>query len=148
MTQFYSCLDKQKRIIKLFSLCKTPSEKYAKLIDLGRTQAPLDEQYKIPENIVQGCQSTVYLRTYVEDGVIHFQTECDALISAGLAMILVEVYSGETAETILKCPPEYLNEIGLSAGLSPSRASGLYSIHLRMQREALKYLVKNESATT
>jgi len=144
MNPYSSCTKKQKKMVKTFALCSNASERYGKLIELGRSQKPLEEQFKTPENIVKGCQSTVYMRTYDKDGLLYFQTDCDALISAGLAMILVEVYSGETAETVLKCPPDYLDEIGLSAGLSPGRASGLYSIHLRMQKEALRNMVRKD----
>ena len=73
-----------------------------------------------------------------------FEAEADALISAGLAALLTQVYSGETPETILKCPPTYLDEIGISASLTPNRANGLYSIHLRMKQEALKLLMKKD----
>lgn len=141
MTFNDSCLQKQAQIKQLFASCTSPTEKYSKIIELGRTQPPLEERFKTDENIVQGCQGTMYLHTSVEGDRVYFQTSADALISAGLAMILVDVYSGETAETILKCPPAYLEELGLGAALSPGRANGLYSIHLRMKQEALKVML-------
>lgn len=105
-------------------------------------QHRLAPEYKTPENIVKGCQSTVYLHSYREGDKIFFETEADALISAGLAALLVMVYSGETAETILKCPPTFLDELGITASLTPSRANGLHSMHLRMKQDALKWLLK------
>src|SRR5262249_17718512 len=102
---------------------------------------PLNSAYKVPENIVPGCQSIVYLRSWSEGGRILFEVESEALISAGLAAILLQVYKGETAERILKCHPYFLEELGIRSSLTPSRANGLYSIHLRMKQEALKWLL-------
>ncbi len=138
---YESCLKKQQQIKELFTSCANEEARYEKIIELGRAHPPLDEAYKIPENIVKGCQSTVYLRSHMEDDTVKFEAESDALISAGLAMILIKVYSGETPEAILKCPPDYLEELGISASLTPSRANGLYSIHLRMKQDALKLLL-------
>lgn len=134
-------MEKQNQIRALFAACKTEEEKYQKIIELGRGQPPLDPRYKVKENRVQGCQSKMYLHTRLEGERVLFEGESDALISSGLGAILIQVYSGETAETILKCPPSYLEDLGISASLTPSRANGLYSIHLRMKQEALKFLM-------
>lgn len=139
---FDSCKAKQTQIKDLFAQCLTEEAKYQKIIELGRAQPHLDEIYKIPENIVKGCQSTMYLRSYLKGDEVIFEGESDALISSGLAAVLIKVYSGETPETILKCPPDYLEELGLSASLTPSRANGLYSIHLKMKQDALKLLLE------
>ena len=139
---YTSCLKKQHHIKSLFSDCTCEESKFKKIIELGRQQPALDSCHKTPENIVKGCQSTMYLHTqHHEDGII-FSASSDALISSGLAALLIQVYSGETPETILKCPPDFLEELGVSASLTPSRANGLYSIHLRMKQEALKFLMK------
>ena len=140
---FESCLAKQAEVIRLFSECKTEEAKYQKIIDLGRTSSKLPLAFKTPENVVKGCQSTMYLHTTYSNGIVTFEAQSDALISSGLAAILVIVYSGESPETILKCPPSYLEELGISASLTPSRANGLYSVHLRMKQEALKCLMKS-----
>jgi cysteine desulfuration protein SufE len=142
---FDSCLKKQRQIKEIFFACSSEDAKYEKLIELGRKQAPLESAYKIPDNLVKGCQSQMYLHSYWSGDKIIFEAESDALISAGLASLLVQVYSGETPEVILKCPPTYLDEIGISASLTPNRASGLYSMHLRMKQEALKLLVEREN---
>lgn len=133
---FTSCINKQNKIKDLFNLYRSQEERYQKIIELGR-QLKLKSEFKKPENIVKGCQSIVHLHSYLENNQLFFEAESDALISAGLAAILILVYSGETPETILKCPPTYLNELGITASLSPSRANGLHSIHLRMKQEAL-----------
>jgi cysteine desulfuration protein SufE len=141
MDMFESCLGKQRKVLEVFRACQSQDEKYQKIMDLGRLQHPLKPQDKIPANVVKGCQSTMYLHSYIEKGLIFFEAESEALISSGLASILIQVYNGEPPEVILKCPPRYLEELDLSASLTPSRANGLYSIHLRMKQDALKFLV-------
>lgn len=142
---FESCLKKQNQVKEIFLSCPSEEAKYEKIIELGRQQAPLAEMYKVPENLVKGCQSQVYLHSYWSEDKIVFESESDALISAGLASLLIKVYSGETPEVILKCPANYLDELGISASLTPNRANGLYSMHLRMKQEALKMLVERDN---
>lgn len=144
--QFDTCREKQQRILDLFAHCPTEQDKYAKIIELGKQQHPLDLRHKTAANIVKGCQSTVYLHTYADAGKVLFEAESEALISAGLAAILIAVYNGEPAEVILTCPPDYLDQLGIGASLTPSRANGLYSIHLRMKQEALKLLMEQKTA--
>jgi len=144
MTQTISFSEKQQNLKALFSNCASETEKYSKIIALGREQKPIKGEYKIPENVVKGCQSTVYLHTSVADGKMFFEVESDALISSGLAMILVKLYSGETPEAILQCPAAFIEELGISSSLSPGRANGLYSIQLRIKQEALKALIKKQ----
>lgn len=138
---FDSCLKKQQKIKELFAPLSSPEDKYHKIIELGKAQIALDSVHKIPENLVRGCQSKMYLHTYKKDSLIFFETESDALISSGLGILLTRVYGGESAEVILKCPPTYLEEIGITASLSPSRSNGLASLHLKMKQEALKLLL-------
>lgn len=141
---FESCLQRQNEIKKLFESCHTEEDKYKKIIELGRLQSKLSDQYKIEENIIVGCQSTVYLHSELENGKVIFEAEADALISAGLAALLIRVYSGEPPEVMLTCPPTYLEELGISASLTPSRSNGLYSMHLRMKQEALKLIIQQQ----
>lgn len=143
---YKSCLEKQESVKQLFLNCADEQEKYEKIILLGKGNPPLEEHYKIPANKVVGCQSTMYLHTTFFQGKVYFQAESNALISSGLANLLIKVYNGEIPEVILKCPPDYLEELGISASLTPSRANGLYSIHLRMKQEALKCLLSHAGA--
>jgi len=125
----------------LFADCLDDDAKYQKIMSLGKQLPPLSEEAKIPENLVHGCQSVMYLASHMEDGLITFEGEADALISAGLAAVLIQVYSGETPETVLTYPPTFLEELGIAGSLTPSRANGLYSMHLRMKQLALKHMV-------
>lgn len=138
---YTTCLEKQDHVRRLFASCLKEEDKYQKIIELGHTLPPMDAANKVPENIVKGCQSIVYLHSSMVDDKVRFEVESEALISSGLAAILVKVYSGETPESILKCPPNYLEDLGISASLTPSRANGLYSIHMRMKQDALKWLL-------
>jgi len=135
---FESCLHKQRLITEEFATCHTPEERYQKLIQFGKTQSRLSPEEKIEENRVRGCQSNMYLVSELRDGLVYFASESDALISAGLAILLLRVYSGETPETILKCPPTYLEEIKIQQTLTPGRSNGLASLYLRMKQEALR----------
>ena len=138
---YESCLKKQSEIKSLFASLKSDEEKYSKIIELGRNLPSFPASAKIPSNEVKGCQSVMHLLTEKKDQTLYFQAESDALISKGLAALLIYVYSGESAEAILKCAPKYLEEIGITGSLTPNRANGLYSIHLRMKQEALKALI-------
>ena len=115
-------------------------ERYNALINLGKQLKAYPSALKTPDHIVKGCQSTLYLHGSLENGKIYFQTSSDALISAGLAALLLEVYNGEAPETILTCPPDFLTELGVIAHLSPSRSNGLAHIHLRMKLIAVNFL--------
>lgn len=138
-------MEKQAEIKKLFQTCHTPDEKYQKLIELGRILPFFNENWKIPENLVSGCQSQVFLHTTYADGKIFFNIYSDALISAGLAALLVSVYNAEVPEAIIACPPNFLEELGIQAALTPGRSHGLASIHLRMKQEALKFLMHSKN---
>jgi cysteine desulfuration protein SufE len=90
---------------------------------------------------VPGCQSLLYLKIECKEGLLSLQASSDALISAGLAQLLIQVYDGEPTEAVFKCPPLFLKEIGLLEALSPSRANGLKSLYKKLQNESLKFLV-------
>ncbi len=117
-------------------------ERYHFLMELGRRLPPFPNSLKTADRIVPGCQSTLYLHATLKEGCMVFEACADALISAGLAALLIAVYSGETPETVLKCPPDFIAELGLATSLSLNRSNGLAHIHLRMKQEALKSLVE------
>ena len=142
---FESCLAKQASVKSIFENIPSAEGRYEKIIEFGKTLPKLNDEFKTPAHLVSGCQSQTYLKAFAENGLIYFEVGSDALISAGLAALLLNVYNGETAETILKCPPQFIDDIGISASLTPSRANGLYSIHLRMKQEALRLLLNAPS---
>ena len=140
--EFTSALEKQRALVEIFTNFSDPEAKYEKIIELGRSLTPLSEEYHTPENLVEGCQSRLYLRAFMQGDVIRYQASSDALISAGLAALLLAVYDHEPPEAILQCPPEFLQEIGIFSSLSPNRSNGLRSLFRRMQREAALLLTK------
>lgn len=139
---FSSCSAKQMQMKQLFSACTNADERYDKIIELGRQMAHLDSGLKVPENLVTGCQSQMYLHSFCREGKMYFEAESDALIAQGLAAILLTVYSAEPPEVVLRYPPTFLEELGIATSLSPSRANGLYSLHLRMKQAALHFMTK------
>jgi cysteine desulfuration protein SufE len=140
--QFNSCLAKQHKVQLLFDTSVTPIQKYEKIIELGRELTPYPALFKTPDRLVKGCQSTMYLYAELTQGKIHFHAFSEALISAGLAALLLAVYNGETPDVILTCPPRFLEELGVHDSLSPSRSNGLASLFQRMKKEALDFLIQ------
>jgi cysteine desulfuration protein SufE len=137
---FDSCLAKQRAVKQLFAHAKTQEERYQVILDLGKKQKSFPPEDKTERTRVHGCQSLTYLKVTEEGGKLILQIDSDALISAGLGQLLTMVYSGESPEVILKCPPSYLEELGIQSSLSPGRAAGLASIFARIKQEALKKL--------
>jgi cysteine desulfuration protein SufE len=137
---FESCLQKQDELKSIFATCSTPEARYEKIIKLGRQLQPFNPAARIPANLVPGCQSILYLEASLDHGRLILNADSEALISKGLAALLIKVYSGETPETIANCPPSFIKEIGLQTALSPARSNGLASLYHKMRQEALKYL--------
>ena len=135
--EFSSCLNKQEKLKAQFSSFKASDQKYHAIMEMGRKLEPLPSQYKTPANLVKGCQSNLYLKVSFENGVMHYIAASDALISAGLAALLIAAYQNEPPEAILKCPPLFLKEVGILESLSPSRSNGVRSLYLKMHEHAL-----------
>ena len=114
------------------------SERYDALIELGIQLPPYPQALMTPDHIVSGCQSTMYLNATLEDGRLYFEAHSDALISKGLAALLISVYSGEKPVTIIKKEAHFISELGLETSLSPNRSNGLFQILLRMKQLALR----------
>jgi cysteine desulfuration protein SufE len=143
---FDSCIHKQQKIKYLFAHCLTAESKYEKIIELGRRLPAYPPELKTSDRLVKGCQSEMYLSTSLnKDGTVSFQAHTDALISAGLAALLLLAYSEESPETILGCPPSFLEELGIHGSLSPSRSNGLSSLFMRMKQDVLKFLITMNS---
>lgn len=138
---YTSCLEKQALVKSWFTPCLDEEQRYNKIIEIGRQVPSMEAIHKTPENAVPGCQSLMYLQAELRGGKVYFSLDSEALISKGLGAILMEVYSGESPEVILKCPPTYLEELCIHASLTPGRANGLASIHLKMKQEALRLLI-------
>ena len=130
------------KIKALFTDESTDKEKYELILDLGRSLPPLKLEAKTNQNRVEGCQSTTYLTGQYIKGEMHFQAESDALISAGLAALLLKIYDQESPKTILQNPPDFLKEVNLHNILSPLRASSIGQMYQKMCFLAKDYLNK------
>ncbi len=135
--------DKQEEIIEEFSAFDDWMDRYQLLIDLGSEQPPLDEIYKTENNLIEGCQSRVWLQAdLMSDGTVRFLAESDALIVKGIVSLLVEVYSGHTPNEILENEPYFVEAIGLKEHLSPTRSNGLVAMIKQMRLYALAFKTK------
>lgn len=114
-------------------------DRYQLLIDLGSEQEPLDEKYKTEQNLIDGCQSRVWLQADLVDGRIHFQAESDALIVKGIVTLLVRVLSDHTPQEILDADLYFIERIGLREHLSPTRSNGLLAMLRQMKMYALAF---------
>ncbi len=117
-------------------------DRYQMLIDLGNELPPLPEQYKTEQNLIEGCQSRVWLHADEKDGEILFQAESDALIVKGIIALLIRVLSGHTPDEILDADLYFIDRIGLKEHLSPTRSNGLVSMVKQMRMYALAYKAK------
>lgn len=138
--------EKAEEIKALFLSCNSDTEKYAKIIDLGKLLPSFKEEWKTEDALVAGCQSILYLHREVQDETIHFFASSEALISSGLAYLLIELYSGQTFETILNQPPIFFETIGLSTLLTPSRSNGFISLYKKIRNYALIALLEKKQA--
>lgn len=134
--------ENEEELRALFAHCHSPEDIYKTLLDLGRRQKQLDAHFKTDEYQVKGCQSKLYLHTSSSGDHFFFETEADALISSGLAMTLVLLYSGLTAKEILSHKPEILKELGIVQSLSPSRSNGLAGLEIKMKQDIITHISK------
>lgn len=132
----------QDEIIEEFSDFTDWMDKYQLLIDLGNEQEPLEERYKVESNLIDGCQSRVWLQADWNNGVIDFKAESDALIVKGIVALLIRVLSGHTPDDILNADLYFIERIGLKEHLSPTRSNGLLAMVKQMRMYALAFKAK------
>ena len=129
----------QDEIIEEFSGFDDWMDKYQLLIDLGNEQEPLDDKYKTEQNLIDGCQSRVWLQADLQDGKIHFSAESDALIVKGIVALLIRVLSDQTPKDILDADLYFIEQIGLKEHLSPTRSNGLLAMVKQIKMYALAF---------
>ena len=138
----------QDEIIEEFAGFDDWMDKYQLLIDLGNDQEPLDEKYKVEQNLIDGCQSRVWLQADYQptsaggDGLVRFTAESDALIVKGIVALLIRVLSGHTPQEILDAELYFIDQIGLKEHLSPTRSNGLLAMVKQMRMYALAFKAK------
>lgn len=132
----------QDQIIADFNQFDDWMDKYALLIDMGNSLEPLSEKYKIPQNIIEGCQSRVWLNAEFVDGKVIFEGESDAILVKGIVALLIQVLSGQTPDAIINSDLYFIEKIGLKEHLSPTRSNGLLAMLKQMKMYALVYKMK------
>lgn len=134
----------EQEIIDEFSIYDDWMDKYAIIIEQGNTLEPLEEKYKIPANLIEGCQSRVWLQSSFRDGRLWFGAESDAIIVKGLLALVLRVFNGRTPDEIIGSELRFLKEIGLTEHLSPTRSNGLLAVIKQIRFYAIAYKAKFE----
>jgi cysteine desulfuration protein SufE len=137
--------EKQQEIIEDFSSLEDWMDRYAMLIELGNSLLPLAEEHKTPQNIIEGCQSRVWLHATYNDGKVIFEGESDAVLVKGLVSLLISVYSNHTPSEILDSDLYFIEKIGLKEHLSPTRSNGLVAMVKQMRLYALAFKAKEQN---
>ena len=132
----------QEEIIDEFSMFEDWMERYEYIIDLGKSLPLIDEQYKLDENLIAGCQSKVWLHSEIEDDKLKFTADSDAILTKGIVAILLRVFNNQKPLAILDTELYFVDEIGLKEHLSPTRANGLVSMIKQIKLYALAFQSK------
>lgn len=132
----------QEEIISDFSVMGSWEDKYEYIIQLGKELPLISEEYKTPDNLIKGCQSRVWLHTELKDGRLFFTGDSDAVITKGLVSLMIYVLSGHTPQEIATAEIYFIDAIGLSSHLSPTRSNGLLSMLKQMKLYAIAYQAK------
>lgn len=139
MNEYKTIEEREEEITDEFSLFDNWEEKYEYIIDLGKKLEPLDDKYKIGENIIKGCQSTVWLTSEFKNGKVYFKADSDAVIVKGLVSMLIKVLSGHEPDDILQAKLDFIKDIGMMTHLAQTRSNGLLSMVKQIKNYALAY---------
>ena len=134
-----SIKERQEEVIEEFALFDDWMDKYEHLISLGKELPLIDEEKKVEENIIKGCQSRVWLAADLKDGKIHFTADSDAIITKGIISLMIRVLTNNSPKEIAEADLFFIDEIGLKEHLSPTRSNGLVSMVKQMKMYALAY---------
>ena len=129
----------QDQVVEDFSWYEDWTDKYEYIIDLGKTLEPLDEKYKLDENLITGCQSRVWLHAFMDGDILKFKADSEAIITKGIIGLLVKVLSGHTPKEVANADLYFLDKIGLQEHLSPTRANGLVSMVKQIRAYGVAY---------
>ena len=133
----------ENEIVEDFALFDQWDDKYQYIIDLGKTLAPMNAEWKTDDRLIKGCQSRVWLYTELKDGKVVYHADSDAIITKGIVALMVRVLSEHTPKEIVDAPLDFIEKIGLKEHLSPTRANGLLSMVKQMKLDALALTAKN-----
>jgi|SRR6185312_466821 len=131
--------EREEEITDEFSLFDSWEEKYEYIIDLGKRLEPLDDKFKVEENIIKGCQSTVWLTSDFKNGKVYYKADSDAIIVKGLISMLIKVLSGHKPDEIINARLDFIKDIGMMTHLAQTRSNGLLSMVKQIKNYALAY---------
>jgi len=131
--------DIQEEIVSEFSIYEDWMDKYSYLIELGNELPPIDEQFKVEQNLIRGCQSQVWINAEYADGKIHYQGESDALIVKGLVALMLRVVNDQSPADIMNADFHFIDKIGLKEHLSPTRSNGLLAMVKQIKLYAVAF---------
>lgn len=137
--------DTEKEIIEEFEIFDDWMGKYEYLIDLGKSLPLIDEKYKTEDKIIKGCQSQVWMHSELINGKVVFTADSDAIITKGMVALMIRVLSNHTPDEIINAKLDFVEKIGLTKHLSPTRSNGLVSMIKQMKLDAIVYSSKLES---
>lgn len=135
----------QDRIIEDFEGVDDWMDRYSMIIDLGNTLPPIDEKYKTPQHLIEGCQSRVWLNAELRDGKVYYTADSDAIIVKGIIALLIDVLNGHTPSEIVESDLYFIDKIGLAENLSPTRSNGLLAMVKQMKLYAVAFKAKEEA---
>jgi cysteine desulfuration protein SufE len=139
MSEYKTIKEREKEITDEFSFFDSWEEKYEYIIDLGKRLEPLDEKFKVEENIIKGCQSTVWLTSDFKNGKVFYKADSDAIIVKGLVSMLIKVLSGNKPDEILEAKLNFIKDIGMMTHLAQTRSNGLLAMVKQIKNYALAY---------
>ena len=135
----------EQEIIDEFELFDDWMQRYEHLIDLGKSMPLIKDVYKTEDKLIKGCQSSVWMHSELKDGNVFFTADSDAIITKGMVALMIRVLSGHTPEEIMHSKLNFIETIGLTKHLSPTRSNGLLSMIKQMKLDAIAYSSKSES---
>jgi cysteine desulfuration protein SufE len=134
----------QEEIIDEFSMFEDWMERYEYIIELGKSLPIIEDQFKLDENLIKGCQSKVWMHSEIDGDIIKFTADSDAILTKGIVALLLRVFSDQKPQDILNADTNFIDEIGLKEHLSPTRANGLVS----MVKQIKMYAIAQQSKLT
>ncbi|MDE5821073.1 MAG: SufE family protein [Paramuribaculum sp.] len=135
----------QDRIIEDFEGVDDWMDRYSMIIDLGNTLPPIEDKYKTPNHLIEGCQSRVWLNAELRDGKVYYTADSDAIIVKGIIALLIDVLNGHTPTEIVESDLYFIDKIGLAENLSPTRSNGLLAMVKQMKMYAVAYKAKEDA---
>ncbi|MEI6487392.1 MAG: SufE family protein [Bacteroidota bacterium] len=134
-----SIIEKENEIIEEFAMFDDWSDKYEYLIDLGKSLPKLDDMNKTDDKLIKGCQSKVWMHSELVDGKVIYTADSDAIITKGMVALMVRVLSNQSPDEVIDSKLDFVEKIGLTKHLSPTRSNGLLSMIKQMKLDALAY---------